>query len=229
MKCNELDPYDLDALLQLGVSYTNEIDPFHALKYLKTWIANHPDYSILADQIDLSIKKPQNNSYGGWMGSKDEHKKVVNLFEKAIKINDKDIELHVVLGVLFNITSEYDKAEMHFKKSIQLNPKDASLWNKLGATQANGNKPKLAMKAYRRALKLKPNYVRALSNLGISFANQDMHREACQSYLASLKLNPKADGIWDHLTMSLMHLNRSDLVDLCKFKDVNRFKKHFDF
>ena len=253
MKCNELDPYDLDALLQLGilifilcfliyyiilfnndikgVSYTNEIDPFHALKYLKTWIANHPDYSILADQLE-SIKPDNNNNkgmYGGWMGSKDEHKKVANLFIKAVNINDKDIDLHIVLGVLYNITSEYNKAEDHFKKAIMLNPKDPSLWNKLGATQANGNKPKDAMKAYGRALKLKPNYVRALSNLGIAFANQDLHREACQSYLASLKLNNNADGVWDHLQMSLMHLNRSDLVNLCKSRDVNLFKKHFDF
>ena len=140
-----------------------------------------------------------------------------------------DSDLHIVLGVLYNITSEFDIAENHFKKAIQSKPKDPSLWNKLGATQANGGKCKDAIRAYSKALQLKPNYVRALSNLGISFANQDMHKEACQSYLASLKLNSSADSVWDHLTMSLMHLNRGDLVELCKHKDVKYFRNHFDF
>ena len=140
-----------------------------------------------------------------------------------------DSDLHIVLGVLYNITSEFGIAEEHFKKAIQSKPQEPSLWNKLGATQANGGKCKDAIRAYSKALQLKPNYVRALSNLGISFANQDMHKEACQSYLASLKLNSAADTVWDHLTMSLMHLNRGDLVELCKHKDVSYFKNHFDF
>jgi len=231
LKCNKLDPYDLDTLLQLGVSYTNEIDPFRALNYLKQWIGNHPDYSSLAEESDLKQQAPkiQPGIMNGYNGSKAEHKKVVALFNRALEINAMDHDLHIVLGVLYNITSEFNIAENHFKKAIQSKPNDPSLWNKLGATQANGGKCGDAILAYSRALQLKPNYVRALSNLGISFANQDKHKEACQSYLASLKLNGAADTVWDHLTMSLMHLNRSDLVDLCKHKDVNYFKNHFDF
>ena len=231
LKCNQLDPYDLDALLQLGVSYTNEIDSFRALNYLKQWIGNHPDYSMLADEADLKQQEPtiKPGILGGYRGSNEEHKKVVDLFNKAVGINPMDSELHSVLGVLYNITSQFDIAENHFKKAIQASPKDPSLWNKLGATQANGGKPKDAIKAYSKALLLKPNYVRALSNLGISFANQDMHKEACQSYLASLKLNNAAEGVWDHLTMSLMHLNRGDLVQLCQHKDVKYFEDFFSF
>jgi len=232
LKCHSLDNYDLDALLQLGVSYTNEIDPFRALNYLKQWIANHPDYSMLAEMEEkqpMNAQNANNGMLGGWNGSKQEHKKVVSMFNKALSINGMDSDLHIVLGVLYNITSEFDVAENHFKKAIQSKPKDPSLWNKLGATQANGGKCKDAIRAYSKALQLKPNYVRALSNLGISFANQDMHKEACQSYLASLKLNNEADSVWDHLTMSLMDLNRGDLVELCKHKDVKYFKNHFDF
>eukprot|EP01083_Nonionella_stella_P103377 295144_1 len=222
LKCHSLDPYDLDTLLQLGVPYTNEIDPFRALNYLKQWIANHADYSALVEDKSGDVM-------GGYGGSKEEHKKVVFLFNRALQINAMDSDLHIVLGVLYNITSEFHIAENHFKKAIQSKPKDPSLWNKLGATQANGGKCEHAIRAYSKALQLKPNYVRALSNLGISFANQDMHKEACQSYLASLKLNNNADSVWDHLTMSLMHLNRGDLVELCKHKDVKYFKNHFDF
>merc|ERR1712087_313577 len=231
LKSNALDPYDLDALLQLGVSYTNEIDPFRALNYLKQWMANHPDYAQLAEESELKQQAPKvmPGVLGGYNGSKQEHQKVVALFNRALGINAMDSDLHIVLGVLYNITSEFGVAEQHFKKAIQSKPQEPSLWNKLGATQANGGKCKDAIRAYSRALQLKPNYVRTLSNLGISFANQDKHKEACQSYLASLKLNAAADTVWDHLTMSLMHLNRPDLVQLCKHKDVGYFKNHFDF
>lgn len=256
LKCIENDPYDLDALLQLGVSYTNEIDPTRALKYLRSWIANHPDYSILNANATANSDEKEAHLPTSFMGSRREHTKVVDLFNKALQINGKDADLHIVLGVLYNITSDYDKAEVHFKKAIQARPKDPSLWNKLGATQANGQRCNDAIKAYsryvvyslnmsywfcfiwfcfvllvvfNRALQLKPNYVRALSNLGISFANQGMHSEACQSYLASLDRNPSADSVWDHLTMSLIHMNRSDLVSLCEKRDPKLFKNYFQF
>eukprot|EP01083_Nonionella_stella_P277742 944323_1 len=44
-------------LLQLGVPYTNEIDPFRALNYLKQWIMNHVDYSSLEDPAGKSAAK----------------------------------------------------------------------------------------------------------------------------------------------------------------------------
>jgi len=226
LKCYELDPYDLEALLALGVSYTNEIDFFRALKFLREWIACHPEFCILAQEEG---NHEEAEFYGGWMGSRTEHKKIVELFQKALEINSQDADLHTVLGVLYNITNEYDKAELHFKRALQKRPDDPSLWNKLGATQANGQQCLVAINAYSKALELKPNYVRALSNLGISFANLKMHREACQSYLASLRLNPQAELVWDHLSTSLMHLGREDLIRLVEKKDVSLFEKNFDF
>merc|ERR1740123_856542 len=87
LKCNKLDPYDLDTLLQLGVSYTNEIDPFRALNYLKQWIGNHPDYSMIAEQQPVEMKEQMPQIMGGYNGSKTEHTKVVAMFNKALSIN----------------------------------------------------------------------------------------------------------------------------------------------
>ncbi len=44
MKCISIDPYNLKALLSLGVSYTNDLEEHRALNYLKTWLSNNPDY-----------------------------------------------------------------------------------------------------------------------------------------------------------------------------------------
>eukprot|EP00960_Hanusia_phi_P051048 760574-Hanusia_phi.AAC.1 len=38
---------NLDALLALGVSHTNELEQVNALTHLRSWITRHPEYSQL--------------------------------------------------------------------------------------------------------------------------------------------------------------------------------------
>ena len=42
---NEADPYDLDSLLCLGISCTNELDEKEAQRCFQNWLQSHPDYS----------------------------------------------------------------------------------------------------------------------------------------------------------------------------------------
>merc|ERR1719333_1254392 len=46
-KGHEADPYNLESLLALGVSCTNELDQLPALRYLRMWIENHEEHQIL--------------------------------------------------------------------------------------------------------------------------------------------------------------------------------------
>ena len=46
-KAYELDPFDLDSLLCLGISCTNEIRAEEAMKHLENWLRYNPNYSDL--------------------------------------------------------------------------------------------------------------------------------------------------------------------------------------
>ena len=48
-QAHEVDPYDLDSLLAVGISATNELDEEAAKRHLHSWLRYHPDYNQIGD------------------------------------------------------------------------------------------------------------------------------------------------------------------------------------
>lgn len=67
-------------------------------------------------------------------------------------MSPEDADVHIVLGVLYNLSREYDKAIESFRLALKLKPQDYSLWNKLGATQANSVQSADAILAYQQVI-----------------------------------------------------------------------------
>lgn len=54
------DPYDLDSLMMLGVSCTNELVERDAKSYLHEWLKYHPDFQgIPGVQVDAELDYTQ--------------------------------------------------------------------------------------------------------------------------------------------------------------------------
>jgi len=182
--------------------------------------------AILAFEATVH-QDPQSSDAWRWLGTAHAE----NDEDKLAKINPSDVDIHTVLGVLWNLTREYEHAEEAFKEAIKLDPNNPSLWNKLGATQANSSRPegsKDAVHAYRKAIELKPNYLRAWVNMGISYANRKMYDVAAKYYLKALTLH-SAPHIWSYLRLSLNCMERSDLAALVEERNVDLFRKDFKF
>ncbi|KAK6149488.1 hypothetical protein DH2020_017013 [Rehmannia glutinosa] len=212
MRAQEVDPTNLEVLLALGVSHTNELEQAAALKYLYSWLRHHPKYGAIA-----SPDQPENLYYAD----------VARLFNDAAKLSPDDADVHIVLGVLYNLSREYDRAIESFQTALKLKPRDYSLWNKLGATQANSVQSADAILAYQQALDLKPNYVRAWANMGISYANQGMYEDSIRYYVRALAMNPKADNAWQYLRISLSCASRNDMLEACDSRNLDILQKEF--
>ena len=138
-------------------------------------------------------------------------------------------DIFEALGVVYNVSRDYDAAVDVFRQACELRPADYQLWNKLGATLANGTRSDEALPAYHRALQLKPKYARAWLNMAISHSNLQQYEDAARCYLQTLSLNPAAVHCWSYLRIALSCSERWDLIPAAAAQDLEAFREHFDF
>jgi len=228
-RCLELDPSNLTAWMALAVSYTNESYGSHACHSLRSWLSKNPRYSHLLTS-SVSDQPPELS----FMSSR-EHEEVRELYLAAARLSAEtqiDPDVQCGLGVLFNLSGEYDKAVECFGLALQVKPQDAMLWNKYGASLANGNRNEEAVEAYRRVLEQAPGFIRSRFNLGIACVNLQAYKEAVGHFVTALTMQRESrgaqgqssamsDNIWSTLRMTLSLLGRTDLYEACDRKDLD--------
>ena len=246
----ERDPFSPETLLALGVSYVNELDHERAIETLRGWVANHPLYAgMIDDNIDANGLEEE-DLYGSASLENDareqppggrramrartavEMRDVERLLLRALDYDrtaDAAADVYEALGVVYNVSRDYDAAADAFRRAIDVRPADYQLRNKLGATLANGNRSDEALPSYREALSLKPKYARGWLNMAISHSNLHNYFEAARCYLQTLSLNPDAKHVWSYLRIALTCDEKWDLLPLAASQNLNAFREHFDF
>lgn len=190
----KLDPSNLEALMGLAVSYTNEGYDATAYRTLERWLSTKYPSVISPEQLSSP-------SDIGFTDRQVLHEKVTSLFIKAAQLSPDgehmDPDVQVGLGVLFYGAEEYDKAVDCFSAALASTEAGTTnqrsqvhlLWNRLGATLANSGRSEEAIAAYERALTFNANFVRARYNLGVSCINIGCYDEAAQHLLGALSMH----------------------------------------
>ena len=75
---------------------------------------------------------------------------VARTFNEVDVMSPEDADVHIVLGVLYNLSREYDRAIEAIQTALKLKPRGYSLWNKLRLTQANSVQSADAISAYQQ-------------------------------------------------------------------------------
>ncbi|CAH1774268.1 unnamed protein product [Owenia fusiformis] len=237
-KCLEIDSKNLTALMALSVSYTNESLQSKACETLKLWLANNPVYAHIVPGGATAAQEPIVSSFV----TSSVHNEVQDLYIKAARMSPEgtiDPDVQSGLGVLFNLSGEYDKAVDCFNAALQVRPNDPLLWNKLGATLANGNRSEEAVDAYHRALEVAPGYIRTRYNLGIACINLGAHSQAVEHFLSALNMQRESkgplgetsvmsDNVWSTMRMAISVLGRADLYKACDNRDLDAINREFN-
>ncbi|KAJ8011453.1 hypothetical protein DPEC_G00058370 [Dallia pectoralis] len=239
-RCLDLHHNNLAALMALAVSLTNIGMQQDACEALHRWICHNPRYKHLLQ--GSRSPPPQGSPATPRRGrphtptSRSQLAEVKALFQDAARLNTEavDPDLQTGLGVLFNLSSEFDKAVEAFNSALSVRPEDYLLWNRLGATLANGDRSEEAVEAYTRALELQPGFIRSRYNLGISCINLGAHKEAASNFLTALNQQRQSHShqvmsanIWAALRIALSMMDRPELYQAANLEDLDRLMKVF--
>lgn len=207
----EVDPYNLELLMYLGISCTNEFDEEQALMYLKTWVQHHPLYSDIPVDLTQNLKED-----------------ILEALKVAVSINNADSDVFQAIGVLSYLSGDFVMAEENFRNALALKQDDAAIWNRLGASLAKQNRTNEAFECYHKALEIKPDFVRTWGNLGLAYANLKDYENCARFYLCALSLNPNASHLYNYLTTAFIMMNRSDLLEKLSLRDISLFSQDFE-
>uniref|UniRef100_A0A8C9S7Q7 PEX5-related protein n=1 Tax=Scleropages formosus TaxID=113540 RepID=A0A8C9S7Q7_SCLFO len=243
-RCLELHPSNLQALMALAVSLTNSGMRQEACEALLGWLRYHPKYKYLLkgrQALGVGSPGPQHKASRASASSSTLMADIKELFlEAAMKNADViDPDLQTGLGVLYNLSSEFNKAVEAFNKALSVRPQDYLLWNRLGATLANGDRSEEAVDAYTKALELQPGFIRSRYNLGISCINLGAHRSAASNFLTALNLQRKSKSrqlshqvtsgnIWAALRIALSMMDQPELFQAASIGDLDLLMRAFN-
>ncbi|XP_019936105.2 PEX5-related protein isoform X1 [Paralichthys olivaceus] len=242
-RCLELHPNNLPALMALAVSLTNTGMRNDACEALLRWLRHNPKYKHLLKGKSHLMGSPNSQrrmSHAPNIGSS-LLPEVKELCLEAVQQNSDSVDpdLQTGLGVLYNISGEFNKAVEAFNTALSVRPEDYLLWNRLGATLANGDRSEEAVEAYTRALELQPGFIRSRYNLGISCINLGSHKEAASNFLTALSLQRKSrsrqqshqvmsGNIWAALRIALSMMDQPELFQAANIGDLDLLMRAFN-
>lgn len=123
-------------------------------------------------------------------------------FEKAYKLDPKDPENLVNLGLIYDKFGDQKKAMSCWEDALKLNPGNEMALQDIGAVYNRQGKFKEAIRAYAELAKRYPQNPRYHNFLGINYYNDQQFKEALNEFNEVLTLDGNFPGIQDNLRLA---------------------------
>lgn len=146
--------------------------------------------------------------FGAFQMDKGEYDNALELFDKAIELDDRATLAYANKGTLYSRKEEYDQALFFYNKALEIQPTNKEiLSNKASVLESLGRSNEL-IATYKLILEQHPNDINALNDLGIRYAQMNDLNTAITYFEKLLIIQPEDQ---DALHNNLMALCKVDL------------------
>ena len=147
---------------------------------------------------------------GGSYEDKNDYKKAIKFYEKAVSLDNKHVPAYQQLAVSYTETEGMEKAVEILEQGLSQVPGNAGLLSYHGYYLRILKKYAPALKSLQEALQQEPEHETALRQLGFLYTDQGKHDEAIKARKKYLELWPGDGNSWYQLGVNYMSLYDKD-------------------
>jgi tetratricopeptide (TPR) repeat protein len=183
----ERSQYDWD----YAIVANRYISPF--LLRNKIWPPENSIHIVYADKVPVCavIERKSKDDYAGYIAFVEgRSKEAISLFEKALKIDDRDeMIFYNFAAALFN-DGQFQKADSILKRGLEINPDFEPILMYLGNIAKSQNRPDVAIRYYERVIEADRKYFEAYVGMAELLIDKDTSR-ARTLLTTCLNMNPR--------------------------------------
>ena len=146
------------------------------------------------------------DAWFNWGKSKEDSlSRAMELAQKAISLDDLDSNAHGLLGAVYRMKGDHDKAIAEGRRAVELNPNsaDAHVW--LGSTFNYADRAEEAIPLLDKAIRLNPfAHTWYFLHLGHAYRFLRRYDEAITAYQRALQLSP--NNLFAHLGLTVTYI-----------------------
>jgi len=161
-------------------------------------IALAPEYSkgyaLLARTHLRDVKRSKSKS------PSESLERAFQLAQKVLSMDDSDIDGHFVLGNIYLLRNQHEKAVSELEKAVALNPNSTEAIGALGRMLLWTGSPKEALELFKRAIRLDPLHAQtSYMHLGRTYGSMGQYEEAISVFKKVVREEP--DHLGPHLEL----------------------------
>jgi adenylate cyclase len=152
-----------------------------------------------------------------WGIAKSPQESMGQAFKLAQKVLAKDesrAESHILLGIIYGVKGEREKAIAEYEKAIDLDPNNSRGYRYLGNALTLEGRPQEAIPLLKKSMRLSPlsqrNTSECLWRLGRAYRNMDPYDKALSALKKALNIKPNSFPTHIELTITYIHLGREE-------------------